>query len=306
MKKKSKELTENHNPAVSVSAEELEDEEADYVNSATCTVNGVPAPPASDKKSLSFAKSWSPVAVCWGILLVIMALRIHFTSVISTKLSNETEQKDLEVQINELRQASRVLEDNITNLMSENQWLREENHRLREENRITTTPVPQHSITPRTTGWNSQPYTLSSPWWRYDNRKKRQSDPCQTGWIHFLSSCYAIDHRDPPDLKTWEEARDDCRGRNADLFVIDSPEEKEFIYNSTLASHGSNGFWIGLRVEDGSWKWINGHEETEDSWILPPGGSRHCAMSVTETKGWRAESCDVKHAWICEENAPPL
>ncbi|XP_022604369.1 killer cell lectin-like receptor subfamily B member 1A [Seriola dumerili] len=252
MKKKSKELTETHNPAVSVSAEELEDEEADYVNLATCTVNDVPAPPASDKKLLSFAKSWSPVAMCWGILLVIMALRIHFTYVISTKLSNETEQKDLEVQINELRQTYRVLEDNITNLM------------------------------------------------------KRQTDPCQTGWIHFLSSCYAIDHQDPPDLKTWEDARDDCRGRNADVIVIDSPEEKEFIYNSNLTSHGSNGFWIGLRVEDGSWKWINGHEETEDSWILPPGGSRHCAMSVTETKGWRAESCDVKHAWICEKNAPPL
>ncbi|XP_018516260.1 asialoglycoprotein receptor 2 [Lates calcarifer] len=352
MKRVSIEQTVTNNPSVYFSAEEHEEEEPDYVNSAAGTVIKIPA--SSDKKTLSnispsLCKSCLPIAVCWAILLVIMTLRIHFTTVISTKLRNEMKasedakqritdvvktnenlhrsQSDVEVKIDKLYQAYTVLENNITNLWEENRQLREENRqliaenqKLREGNQISTV-TPHLAVTnlswtththnrtqthlfhsTTTIGWNDQSINQTSPQWKYNYRKKRQSEYCQTGWIHFQSSCYVINHRELPDQKTWEDARDDCRGKNADLVVIEYPEEQDFIYNSSLVSLGMNGYWIGLRGENGSWNWVSGSRLIKEYWIQPPGDSQHCVTSVKETKGWKAVSCDVKNGWICEKN----
>eukprot|EP00064_Thunnus_orientalis_P013411 superscaffoldBa00002177_g13450 len=74
------------------------------------------------------------------------------------------------------------------------------------------------------------------------------------------ASCYAIGNQ-----STWEEARDVCRSKKADLVVIESPDEQEFISNITRAGLGTSGYWIGLRAEAGSWQWVNGSDLTEDN-----------------------------------------
>ncbi len=56
---------------------------------------------------------------------------------------------------------------------------------------------------------------------------ERECQSCQAGWKASQSSCYA--YNNPPDRKdwrTWEEAQEDCRGKNSDLAVIVNELEK--------------------------------------------------------------------------------
>ncbi|KAL3064929.1 hypothetical protein OYC64_001042 [Pagothenia borchgrevinki] len=97
---------------------------------------------------------------------------------------------------------------------------------------------------------------------------------CQFVWGLSQPSCYAINNLPFPGWKTWEEAREDCKGKNSDLAVAHNPAEKEAIY---MYSFGFNGFWIGLRVEDGKWEWVDGSDLIDSSWIDPPVDG-HCAV----------------------------
>lgn len=54
----------------------------------------------------------------------------------------------------------------------------------------------------------------------------RECKACQKDWQHFQSSCYAVINCDGPNQRTWEEAENNCRGQNAHLVVIESPEEQ--------------------------------------------------------------------------------
>uniref|UniRef100_A0A668A745 C-type lectin domain-containing protein n=1 Tax=Myripristis murdjan TaxID=586833 RepID=A0A668A745_9TELE len=48
------------------------------------------------------------------------------------------------------------------------------------------------------------------------------SQICPDGWTKFSSSCYFISS----ESKNWEESRQDCLRREADLVIINSREEQ--------------------------------------------------------------------------------
>uniref|UniRef100_A0A667ZA83 C-type lectin domain-containing protein n=1 Tax=Myripristis murdjan TaxID=586833 RepID=A0A667ZA83_9TELE len=130
------------------------------------------------------------------------------------------------------------------------------------------------------------------------DKEERRCNPCQRGWLlsPSKSSCYlVITAKNYRELKTWEEAGEDCRQRNADLVVIENKQDDSSLYS----------YWIGLRRTSGVWKWVDGSDLTESYWIYQPYDNADCAVSVKRRspEGWRPEDCAVKYRWICEMKA---
>ncbi|XP_071382916.1 CD209 antigen-like protein C [Centroberyx affinis] len=274
-------------------------EEAVYVNAAECiadrssAISGV----LPDGKSSSSCPHVQVVAWCLGILCVILLSAVIALCVYSTHESERlvSDLKQLKDNQTTLLAVNGILESRNTNMTTENLQLKTEKSNL--ERRI-------ENMTLTHAQWSLDAYCPKE-----GNSQERQCKACQQGWIHSssLSSCYAIvDEKDYSKQKTWEEARDDCRGKNSDLVIIGSLEEQKFIYehNWGLTSETS-GYWIGLTDAAGSWKWVDGSDLTEDYWIKQPAANAHCAISLQKTrpKGWNAVDCTERNRWICEMNA---
>ncbi|XP_036438826.1 C-type lectin domain family 4 member M-like [Colossoma macropomum] len=122
----------------------------------------------------------------------------------------------------------------------------------------------------------------------------------QDEWSRFGSSLYYISSR-----KNWTESRQDCRQRGADLVIINTKEEQEFITNNL----GSSRAWIGLTDtdEEGVWKWVDGSELTTKFWIPgEPNGHGHenCAVighRLGTSWSWADFPCNDRLVWICEK-----
>uniref|UniRef100_A0A3B3Y2P3 C-type lectin domain-containing protein n=1 Tax=Poecilia mexicana TaxID=48701 RepID=A0A3B3Y2P3_9TELE len=285
MKAESMELTGTRNPNVYVSTGDLQEE--DYVNAAVDSELNQRSSPTRRQKIIdwnpSIKRSLSTVAICWVILVIITGLRIHYTVVVSAKLKD-------------FQDVNRRLRENVQELQADLWRLQKQETSTKDWRKLsfewTTTAMPKakhYHTTTQPCHWGYFYRTMPHP---YYVRKKRQTKPCQRGWLHFQFSCYKISSQNDLDQKTWDEARDDCRLRDADLVVVGTPEEQvgletwstlysailsyhtihylpmivcfhqDFIYKISLAAAGASCYWIGLRAEGGGWKWLNGNELT--------------------------------------------
>ncbi|XP_060744865.1 CD209 antigen-like protein A [Tachysurus vachellii] len=98
--------------------------------------------------------------------------------------------------------------------------------------------------------------------------------------------------------KDWEESRKYCRGRGADLMVINSQEEQEFL-TKMLGSKRD-------RDSEGEWKWVDGTPLTTAYWAEGEpndSGGEDCAeiSGRQENKVWNNLPCSSKQLWICEK-----
>ncbi|XP_062279174.1 CD209 antigen-like protein C [Scomber scombrus] len=282
--------------------DELE-EVSDYVNTAVCTVDKMSA--TSDKKCGSFTQCFLPVAVSWLILLVILVLHIYFTSVISennnkltdlnNKLSSENERlrRDNDDQTVIIRNLTKEYNyPEIKELTAENQQLKTQNQQLKTLNNLT------EQIRKIENCVTQQIIDAYCP----IKDGNRQCKPCTQGWLYHRSSCYGVYYTDSAGQKTWEEAQENCRGRNSELAVIVNEDEKTFIRVNSWKKKGLAGYWIGLRAEAGKWKWIDGSDLAEKSWMTQPANNSYCAISVYN-QGWESVSCGNKNSWICKKAA---
>ncbi|XP_064815179.1 C-type lectin domain family 4 member E-like [Oncorhynchus masou masou] len=131
---------------------------------------------------------------------------------------------------------------------------------------------------------------------------------CPEGWqIKLESSWYFLS----TETKTWKESRQDCLKRGADLVIINSVLEQEFLFSFNKRA------WIGLTdsVTEGAWKWVDGTPLTTPSYWYsqqpdnggdnPKYGEEDCVELNTETwrpvKAWNDQSCLLNRYWICEK-----
>ncbi|XP_017325522.1 CD209 antigen-like protein E [Ictalurus punctatus] len=122
------------------------------------------------------------------------------------------------------------------------------------------------------------------------------------GWKYFSSSIYYIS----TEKKSWSESRHDCQGRGADLVIINSREEQDFM---DVWRRGEAG-WIGLtdREREGVWRWVDGTQLTSGFWgngEPNSKGDEDCALSGYWSKSapnWVDISCNDRYVWICEKN----
>ncbi|XP_031674208.1 C-type lectin domain family 4 member F-like isoform X1 [Oncorhynchus kisutch] len=127
---------------------------------------------------------------------------------------------------------------------------------------------------------------------------------CQEGWRYFDSSLYFLS----TEKKTWKQSREDCKGRGADLVIINSREEQTFVFNLHLRA------WIGLTdsVTEGTWKWVDGTTLTTGYWGKgqpdnggPLLGQEDCVEiyygQADPVQTWNDDKCGSNHDWICEK-----
>ncbi|XP_053533491.1 C-type lectin domain family 4 member M-like [Ictalurus punctatus] len=114
----------------------------------------------------------------------------------------------------------------------------------------------------------------------------------------FNSSFYYMSN----EKKNWEESRQDCRDKGADLVIINSREEQVFIGNQL----GSSRAWIGLsdRAAEGEWKWVDGTSLTTAFWAErePNNTDDEDCAEIFSLNGnfWNDEKCSNNEHWICE------
>ncbi|KAM9450010.1 CD209 antigen-like protein C [Clarias gariepinus] len=145
-----------------------------------------------------------------------------------------------------------------------------------------------------------------------NNQLQRERDEClrtlcdlyKVKCFNFSSSFYFMFN----ERKNWIESRQYCREKGADLVIINSREEQEFIIEQL---GDNNGTWIGLsdREREGKWKWVDGtlltsitmywhKEEPNDE-----GNNEDCGEISTyqDKKAWNDRPCSDKTRGICEK-----
>uniref|UniRef100_A0A3P8ZXM0 C-type lectin domain-containing protein n=2 Tax=Esox lucius TaxID=8010 RepID=A0A3P8ZXM0_ESOLU len=185
------------------------------------------------------------VAVCLGVLFVLLVSAIVGLSVFSTELSEQNQY--LSTAKEELTQERDRLKTNLQVIYQLHDF-----------------PVNQYCSK--------------------TNGNVTKCNPCKVGWMLFQSSCYLILFSDAP-WKNWTESREDCKKRESDLVVISSQPEQEFISNQTQSYYDVfHGYWIGLsyQANNQSWMWVDGSVQGLDKgfWIHSAQIQNTCVLTI--------------------------
>ncbi|XP_028282364.1 asialoglycoprotein receptor 1-like isoform X10 [Parambassis ranga] len=224
--------------------------------------------------------------------------------------------QNLQLKNQQLEALNDNLTDINTDLTTENENLKRDNNNLTAGNQNLKIQNQQLEMDKKNLTAQLQnmetaemAFNISRAQWTYDQYCKINTENrgCQSGWKISQSNCYAVNNPAPPDQRSWEEAREDCRGKISDLVVVVNDAEKRFVTDHSWPIGGvDHGYWLGLRVEDGKWKWVDGHDLTDLSWIQQlPATEGQCAVSFSSNE-WTSVSCNEKKPWLCKKKALTL
>ncbi|XP_008284332.1 CD209 antigen-like protein C isoform X2 [Stegastes partitus] len=128
-----------------------------------------------------------------------------------------------------------------------------------------------------------------------------EEEACPQGWRQLGSSCYYVSSQ----RRNWDGSRQDCLRRDADLVVINSRQEQDFLAGFAMAA------WVGMtdRQEEGSWIWVDGTPVDKDGLLWAPGqpddayGGEDCGdlRAMEMFVGLNDFNCSARVRWICEK-----
>ncbi|XP_046899199.1 C-type lectin domain family 12 member B isoform X2 [Hypomesus transpacificus] len=228
--------------------------------------------------------------LCFLLVIANIALSVYFRAVIAeinTKLSDYSN----------ITSENYLLNVEMINLERQKQELSKDRDRLNWtlEVILQFDNFPVHDYCPEKQG----------------NAKERECKPCRDNWIVFQSSCYQFMN----GWRSWSWSQDDCKSKNADLIVIESQDEQEFISNYTKFYYDVyHGYWIGLsktEMPNQRWMWVDGSKLTTRYWTPRPIGSGgDCVLAMPRSLGfpnimtnWNTASCQMQNRWICKTKA---
>ncbi|XP_003507801.1 CD209 antigen-like protein A [Cricetulus griseus] len=124
--------------------------------------------------------------------------------------------------------------------------------------------------------------------------------PCPWDWTPFQGSCYFFS----VVQKAWNDSATACQKVGAQLVVIKSDEEQNFLQQS---SKKRGNTWMGLidMNKESTWHWVDGSPLTLSFmkyWNKgEPNnlGEEDCAEFKGD--GWNDSKCDNKNFWICKK-----
>ncbi|XP_019206406.2 CD209 antigen-like protein A isoform X1 [Oreochromis niloticus] len=124
-------------------------------------------------------------------------------------------------------------------------------------------------------------------------KEKIEGKWCPEEWTRFGSKFYFKS----TERKTWSNSQKHCKTRGADLVMINSKEEQEFIRNMR------GGSWIGLTGWNYEWEWVDGSALTQTFWAEghgnPSSGSR--GVCCDDSGRWTGSHYSESKTFICEK-----
>uniref|UniRef100_A0AAY5L0Z7 C-type lectin domain-containing protein n=1 Tax=Esox lucius TaxID=8010 RepID=A0AAY5L0Z7_ESOLU len=126
---------------------------------------------------------------------------------------------------------------------------------------------------------------------------------CPLGWVVSGSSCYFFSSDGLP----WNQARDYCFQSNAQLAVLKTPQDWDFVTSHTMPLF----YWLGLSDErTGNWEWIDGTPYIMDRSQWKPGqpdnwkghglgGTEDCAM-IHSNGQLNDDHCTRSYRYVCQ------
>ncbi|KAI5628235.1 CD209 antigen [Silurus asotus] len=229
------------------------------------------------------------VLLCVLLLTAVIVLWIKFSNVsidkyqLQTKYNNLTVDRDqLQTSYNTLTVKEKQLQTSYNNLLVERNELQTSYNNLTVERDQLLTRL------------NQCPFNISA-----EGLVKQGWSVSETSSLYYLST----------QKKSWTESRHYCIERGADLVIINSKEEQEFITN---LMGNNNQAWIGLsdRDTEGKWKWVDGTEQTISTGFWYKGepnddkNNEDCGemWKFPDKMAWNDRPCTEKSKWICEKN----
>ncbi|XP_071377030.1 CD209 antigen-like protein C [Centroberyx affinis] len=220
---------------------------------------------------VQWRKRWTgAAAVCLGLLcLLLLALIIGLVIYYTTAAGHhDAEMQDMQTKYENLTNQWSQLQSSYNSLTAERDELKINSSNLAKEKAALQDEV--HMI-----------------------RK-----PCRQGWIKFNNTCYYIS----TESKNWDKSRRDCQDRRADLAIINSKEEHNFL------SRFQDTIWIGLsdKHAEGKWQWVDG-TFLEGGGFWQDGepnnadGAEDCVEVSRGGGGWNDVPCSNRLSWACEE-----
>ncbi|KAK2840183.1 hypothetical protein Q5P01_013923 [Channa striata] len=218
---------------------------------------------------------------------------------LKSKLSSVTKEKDqLNARLSSLRTVKEQLNSNLSSLTAEKDQLKSKLSSVtREKDQLNDR---LSSLTREKDELNATLIEITKERDRLESVTRKH---CPAEWTIFSSSCYFLSSQSD----SWTNARRDCQNKGADLVLIESLKEQEFLSGFT-----SESAWIGLsdRDEEGTWKWIDGTTMTFGYWdVEEPNNSvansndgEDCAeIKVQKGHKWNDKPCNLFVRWICEK-----